>query len=272
MIRLGAVSYLNTKPLIHSLDSGGDCAIELDVPSRLAARLANGEFDAALVPVAALFEHPDWVVVSDACIACRGPVWSVKLCARVPFDRVRTVALDAGSLTSVILAKALLAKHLETAGRDPDEALRFRSLQLNENWLTADSDAVLVIGDRAMATPPADFIDVWDLGGRWLEVTGLPFVFAVWAAQRSARLAELTRHLTEARDRGVAAIGELAVEHAGPYRLSESACRTYLGSHLHFYLGPQELRGLDTFYTMARTQDLVPAGWELQWYDCQTIG
>ncbi len=272
MIRIGAVSYLNTKPLIHGLAVPGECAVELDLPSRLAARLAQGDFDAALVPVAALFGQPDWAIVSDACIACRGPVWSVKLCGRVPLAEARSIGLDVGSLTSVVLAKTLLAQAREARGLPGLESLRFQRLEIDADWRAFDGDAVLVIGDRAMGAAPAMFAEVWDLGQRWWEVTGLPFVFAAWAARPHTDLGELSRRLAAARDLGLAQIQTIAAQAAGSHGLTAAQCLTYLTEYLHFRLGPRELVGLETFYRTARDLRLAPAGWELQWNDCQTIG
>ncbi len=109
--RVGAVSYLNTKPLIHGLDRALPSAeLTLDLPSRLATQLHAGELDVALIPSIELFRcaSDDWSIVSDACIACRGPVWSVQLLFRKPPEQVQTLALDEGSRTSAALAQILL--------------------------------------------------------------------------------------------------------------------------------------------------------------------
>ena len=258
MLRIGAVSYLNTKPLIHELAVAGECAVELDLPSTLATRLSLGEYDAALVPVAALFQHPEWTLVSDACIACAGPVWSVKLCGRVPLAEARTIALDVGSLTSVILAKTLVAQERTARGFPGLESIRFSPLELEADWQAIDCDAVLIIGDRAMRSAPAQFVEVWDSGARWRQVTGLPFVFAAWAARPGADFGDLARRLTAARERGVGAIEQIAGQSADRYGLTRAQCRIYLEQHLHFYLGSQELLGLETFYARPATCSWSP--------------
>ena len=103
-MRIGAVSYLNTKPLVYGLaDLAPQHELVYDLPSRLADRLAAGALDVALIPSVEYFQRPDYEIVSDACIACRGPVRSVKLLSRVPLESIRTLALDEGSRTSAVL-------------------------------------------------------------------------------------------------------------------------------------------------------------------------
>ena len=110
-VRVGAVNYLNTKPLIYQLERiAPQAEIVLDLPSRLADRLATGELDVALIPLIECFNRPSYTVVSDACIGCRGPVLSVKLFSRVPPPEIQSLALDEGSRTSVALARILLKK------------------------------------------------------------------------------------------------------------------------------------------------------------------
>src|SRR5688572_3475716 len=108
-LRIGAVSYLNTKPLVFGLDRFRSTVdLVFDLPSRLADGLAADRFDVALIPSVEYFQGDNYSIVSDACIACRGPVWSVKLLSRVPLPEIRTLALDEGSRTSAALIKILL--------------------------------------------------------------------------------------------------------------------------------------------------------------------
>src|SRR5436305_680121 len=143
-VRVGAVNYLNTKPLICDLESlAPDAELVLDVPSRLADLLAQGRLDVALIPVIEYFRAGDYSVVPGPCIASRGPVLSVTLFSRVPWAGVRRVALDAGSRTSAALAQVLLIR------RHGVEA-EVLPLPLDRDAEAADADAVLLIGDRAM--------------------------------------------------------------------------------------------------------------------------
>src|SRR4051812_40252686 len=185
-MRIGAVNYLNSKPLVYGLESlAPEARITYDLPSRLADSLAAGRLDVALIPSVEFFRGPGQRIVSDACVACCGPVLSVKLHFRVPPTEVRRLALDEGSRTSAALSQILLA---ELCGVRPN----VKSLPIGCGPETTDADAVLLIGDRAIATPDllprssqtatSSFIESWDLGERWLDWTGLPFVFAMWIA------------------------------------------------------------------------------------------
>jgi chorismate dehydratase len=262
--RVGAVSYLNTKPLIHGLSSRPECSLRLDLPSRLSDGLLTGQFDVALVPIVTLFDHPEWVVVSDACIACRGPVWSVKLCSRVPADRIKSLGLDEGSRTSAILARILLQRRF---GLSPV----CQPLPINSDWQNPATEAVLVIGDRAIRHN-SPFPVIWDLGEEWFCEFGLPFVFAVWAARPGLNLNGLGEILSAARDRGLSHLQAIADAECGAIEIDSARCLGYLRDNLHFRLGDEELRGLDRFYRLAVETGLAPDGWELNRYDCATVG
>ena len=110
MLRIGAVSYLNTKPLIQSLAQrlGTEGRLTVDLPSRLANDLQAGELDVALIPSVEYFRNPGYQIISDAAIACRGPVWSVRLLSRVPVPQIKRLALDEGSRTSAAMLLTLL--------------------------------------------------------------------------------------------------------------------------------------------------------------------
>lgn len=262
-LSLGAVSYLNTRPLVQDLeDLLPEGSLQFDLPSRLAARLGDREFDVALVPVIALASGIPYVVVSDACIACEGPVWSVKLLSRVPPEQIRTVALDEGSRTSVVLTRLLLRHHWKVT---PE----LQPLPMASDWRNCTADAVLIIGDRAMHDHSADFRYQWDLGEQWLEWTGLPFVFAVWAAHPEVPLDRLALALGEARDRGEAAADRIAESRAAAYGLSVAQCRTYLTEHLRFRLGSRERQALTTFLGLAAENGLIPVAPEIRYHhDC----
>ena len=261
-LRVGAVSYLNTAPLIDALpDLHPAISLELDHPSRLADRMAAGQLDVALVPTVELARHPDWTLVSDACIAARGPVLSVKLLFRKSPAAVETIAADEGSRTSVVLSQVLLA---DMHGACP----RVSSLPLDAAPADTDADAVLVIGDRAMRTADDAFVEIWDLGDRWCRWTELPFVFAVWAARPGVDASGIRSALEEARARGCRNIERIARERAAAMRLSRELVTTYLRDHLHFQLGPGERRGLSLFYRRAHALGLIPHVPPLKLDDC----
>ncbi|MBI3839332.1 MAG: menaquinone biosynthesis protein [Planctomycetia bacterium] len=265
-VRIGAVNYLNTKPLIYGMERYAPQAeIVLDLPSRLADSLARGRLDVALIPSIEFFRDPSYTIVSNACIACRGPVLSVKLFSRGPIASIRTLALDEGSRTSVALARILLD---ERHGLRP----QLLALPVDSSLDDADADAVLLIGDRAMHSPGGRFEIVWDLGDEWCRWAELPFVFAMWVARSGAELDGIDAALCAARDAGLAHLNDIAEREAGPLGLTRPQCVSYLRDNLHFYLGPREQRGLELFYKKAAQLGLAPCGVELGLNDCQTSG
>lgn len=256
-IRLGAVSYLNTKPLIYRLSElAPQIELVLDHPSRLADGLANGRLDVALIPSIEYFQDPSYTIVSDACIACRGPVMSVKLFSRVPIEEIRTLALDEGSRTSIALTRVLLKERFDL---DP----RLEPLPIGSTVRDSSADAVLVIGDRAMHSPGGPFAAVWDLGDQWCRWTDLPFVFAMWVARPGVELAGLAELLSQARDLGLANLSEIAEREAAPLGLSRPQCLAYLRDNLYFYLGPREQAGLERFRQLAQKLEstTIPTSW-----------
>ena len=255
-VRVGAVSYLNSKPLIEGLGNllGEFGSLSTDLPSRLADQLHHAQIDVGLIPVVEYFRNPAFRRVSTSAIVSRGPVWSVRLFFRGSPDTVKRVAMDEGSRTSVALSKVLLYDRLGTV---PETT----TLPMDGDPLDADADAVLLIGDRAMHPEKyADtFAENWDLGEKWWQVTGLPFVFATWVARNSSfdeiRLGEL---FDLARERGKAAIPRIASESAGLYHLSEQACREYLTHYIHFELDRSAAKGLEEFRSRCHHLSLIP--------------
>jgi chorismate dehydratase len=256
-IRVGAVNYLNTKPLVFGFKAlAPQAELSFDLPSRLADGLAAGRYDVALIPSIEYFLGRDYAIVSDACIACRGSVLSVKLFSRVSPDRIRTLALDEGSRTSAALVQILLR---ERCGVLP----RLTALPIGDSLSSAETDAVLLIGDRAIHSPLERFECVWDLGDEWQRFTGLPFVFAMWTARADTDLVGVGEALAAARDLGVQNLDEIAEREAAPLGLTRPECLSYLRDNLHFYLGEDELRGLAAFYQYAVKLGLAPEGLDL---------
>ncbi|HZZ27520.1 MAG TPA: menaquinone biosynthesis protein [Pirellulales bacterium] len=253
-LKVGAVNYLNTKPLVYRLQQfAPQVELSFDLPSRLADHLAAGQLDVALIPSIEYFQDPAYSIVSDACIACRGPVLSVKLFCRTPVSEIRTLALDEGSRTSAALIRILLKERFQL---EPV----CRPLPIGAAWDEANTDAVLLIGDRAIHSPPGRFAEVWDVGDQWCRWVGLPFVFAMWVARQGVSVRELEPALAEARDCGVTNLEQIAEAEAAPLGLTIPQCLAYLRDHLHFYLGPDEIHGLQLFYRKANELGLAPAG------------
>jgi chorismate dehydratase len=251
-LRIGAVTYLNTAPLVRGLaELAPNATLSFDHPSRLADNLAAGSLDVALVPCIELARHPEWSILSNACIGARGPVLSVQVLFRRPPAEVRSLALDEGSRTSAVLAQILLA---DIHGVRP----RLETLAVGASPADCGADAVLVIGDRAIYASREGFIESWDLGDRWLRWTELPFVFAVWAARPGVDGAALEPALEAARDQGCKELETIAIERSASMGLPYDLVLTYLRDHLHFRLGPGERRGLDLYFRRAVALGLIP--------------
>ena len=250
-IRVGAVSYLNTKPLVHDLSEiAPRVSLIYDLPSRLSDRLAAGELDVALIPSVEYFQGTNYSIVSDACIACRGPVLSVKLLSRTPLTDIRTLALDEGSRTSVALVRVLLQARF---GVTPS----LTALPIGMDARETSTDAVLLIGDRAIHPPHGDFVAQWDLGEEWCRWSGLPFVFAMWTARSEVDTGDLDVALSLARDAGVERLAKIAAAEAAKVGLSCEECLSYLADNLYFYLGERERRGLELFRNRAAGLNLI---------------
>lgn len=256
-IRIGAVNYLNSKPLVEDLALLlPEADVSLDYPSRLADDLATNDIDVGLIPVVECMRDPDYEIISDACVATRGPVLSVKLYSRVHPGFIRTLALDEGSRTSATLARIMLH---ERFGVEPSR----RALPLGRSVTDTDADAILLIGDRAMHTPAEQFDTVWDLGEEWLNWTGLPFVFAMWVARTGTASDHVVEMLGEARDRGVSRIPTIARREAKQLGISEAGAVSYLQDNLHFRLTSAERSGLRLFHELAVQMGLAPEGVDL---------
>jgi len=263
-LRIGAVNYLNTKPLVYGLaERLPQAEIRFDLPSRLADHLAAGELDVALVPSITLADHPEWTVVSNACIGCRGPVLSVQVLFRVPPAQVGCLALDEGSRTSAVLALILLK---QLYGIRPDLV----SLPIGVSPADASADAVLVIGDRAIGNDESTFTEIWDLGDRWCRWAELPFVFAMWVARPGIETFELAAALNAARDDGCRHLDEIAQDQSAAMQLPKELIYEYLHRNLYFRLDKDQLQGLDLFYQQAAILGLISTVPQVNFDDCST--
>jgi chorismate dehydratase len=259
-VRIGAVAYLNSKPLIHDLEELAPSAeLVLDVPSRLAELLAGGQLDVALIPVVEYFRGEHYSVLPGIAITSNGPVLSVTLFSRVPWPQIRRVALDEGSRTSAALVQILLRKRY-------DIRAELVPLPLDRAAEDADADAVLLIGDRAMRACLPGFDHAFDLGREWHDWTGLPFVYAFWAVGEGVDLGPVAAAVAEAKRRGCARIGPIAQAEAPRLGLDAGFCRRYLQTIIGFDLGPRELAGLQRYYALACELDLAPRGVTLDFY------
>ena len=255
-LRIGAVAYLNTKPLIYGLESAVAefGSLQLALPSRLATALHRGDLDVGLIPVVEYLRHrSEYSIVSNAAIACRGPVWSVRVLFRKEPRDVRTLSVDEGSRSSVALASILYQSRF---GRIP-ELVQF---PIDARPEDSSADAVLVIGDRAMRPEryQATFLTDWDLGEEWFIETGLPFVFALWTARESRFVTpELNQVLEDCRDQGCRNVEAIIDQYSAVYGLTPQQCRDYLTSYLRFHFLSDEQAGLAEFLARCQSAGLV---------------
>src|ERR1022692_1347486 len=259
-IRIGTVSYLNTKPLVYELETLAPRAeLILDYPSRLADQMARGELDVALIPMIEYFRAGTYSLVPNIAIASDGPVLSVTLFSRVPWPQIRRVALDEGSRTSAALTQVLLRKK---SAIEPEVC----PLPLDRAAEYVDADAVLLIGDRAMHACLPGFRHAFDLGQEWHDWTGLPFVYAAWAVRGGVELGPVLDALIEAKRRGIENIGTIAAREAPHLGLDAGFCRRYLANIIRFDLGSRDLAGLQHYYLLASELGLARRGAQVKLY------
>lgn len=179
-IRIGAVSYLNTKPLLYGLENSSlneQIELSLDYPAAIARGLLSGKLDIGLVPVAIIPQMEEYHIVSDYCIGCNGPVASVCIFSDVPLEETETILLDYQSRSSVALTRILL-KHYWKLNPVLEDASGDEFIHRINN-----KKAGLVIGDRALQLRQNSRY-IYDLGEAWKDFTGLGFVFATWISNK----------------------------------------------------------------------------------------
>ncbi len=252
--RIAASSYLNTAPLIWSFLHGSKRdAVKLSTdkaPARCAEMLANGDIDAALVPVIEYQRIPDIEIVPDVCVGSRSAVRSVVLVTRRNnLKKIERVALDDSSRTSVALVKIIFREFLgfEPAWETSEPDLRS---------MLAQADAALIIGDPAMAVPRDQF-RVFDLATLWREYTGFGFVFAMWMARNDSAERIRAIDFAGARDEGLAHLNGIATSYADQTQLSEDEIRRYLTENILFSLDDEMRKGLKLYFELAQRYKII---------------
>ena len=255
-VKVGAVSFLNTKPMIYPLLENpqfpGSEAIELGlaVPSRLAAELKDGDIDVGLIPIIEYFRtDSEYRIIRNISICSRGPVLSIQLFSRVPIPAIRSVALDTSSRSSRALVKIMLA---EKYNLHPD----FHSCPPTIDPQESETDAVLLIGDAALRQLGATDYTL-DLGAEWTTLTGLPFVYACWVARGEVELGQVPQTLLNAKEYGINKVDEITRIESQKLGFPETFCRDYLTKHIFYELGDSEIAGLKKFYEFAVKYDLA---------------
>ena len=270
-MRIAASTYLNSAPLIYSFAVGRQrCRAEFlgdTAPARCARMLASAECEAALIPVIEYQRIPRLRIIPDVAVASKTRVRSVVLATRRPLPEVRSVTLDSSSRTSQALVRILFRRRYRLTPAFSERAPE----AFGENMLEA-SDAALVIGDPAMrleAHAKELGLEVYDLADEWREMTGLPFVFAVWAAREEARLSDRERapDFAAAKREGLERLEEIAADYAERIDLPEAELLSYLRENVNYDLDEENLAGMRHYFTLARECGLIREQRELKFND-----
>ena len=257
-IRLGAVAYLNARPLVYGLERSPLFDLRFDPPSRCAELLHAGEIDVGMIPSIEYNRGSEYRIVPGMAIISSGDVASVALFARKPIDQVRTVAADTSSRTSNGLLRILCA---ERFGIQPE----LRPMPPQPERMFRECDAALIIGDPALYLDPAAHgVEKIDLGAEWTALTGLPFVWAFWAGRPDVVSPEAVDALAEARDRGVEASDRIAAEYCGPERAELG--QKYLRENIYYQLREREEAGLRRYYQLAARHGVIDAARDVKSY------
>ena len=266
-LKISAISYLNTAPLMWDFEhseagAGPDFDISYTIPSACAEALRVGAADIGIIPAAAYTTVPDLVIVPSVAIAAQRAVQSILLVSKAPVETwttsVRTVALDTSSMTSVALTKILFAKWL-------GGAREYKAMAPDLDAMLGACDAALLIGDPALQVDRERYFAL-DLAEEWVRRTGKSFVFAFWAIRKQA-LAEwdgagagIAEVFKKSRDHGLLPknLETIAQEWAPRLGLTVAAVRVYLTRHIHYYLDPPCLEGLELYYRLGAEIGALP--------------
>lgn len=251
---LGSVPYLNAKPLVRwfsDTEEGRVSGVRVveAVPSDLAKMLETGDVAAALVSSVELFRAPGLTHALDIGVVANGPVLSVRMLSKVPISEVRTVALDTSSLTSIALLKILLT---ERFGLTPIYTPYAPDLPA----MLAHCDAALLIGDKGYREYDPS-LHILDLGEAWRELTGLPFVYALWIGKPEALTPPLCATLLRAKEWGKAHLPEIAEKEYGPLNETYARSLRYLTEIMRYDVGEREEAALALFGEKLRAHDLA---------------
>jgi chorismate dehydratase len=260
-VRLGAVGYLNARPLTWALDrSPNRWQVRYDLPAVCARLLYDDEVDLGLVPSIEYLRSDDYRFVPGVGIGSRGPVASVALFTRRKLENIRHIALDTSSRTSVTLIQVLCHRRYRIAPEfvphGPDLAAMVR-----------DYDAGLLIGDPALeADASALGVTKIDLGAEWTDMTGLPFIYAAWTGRAGAIGPEEVRLLQEAQSEGIASYPAIAAEYGDSRAAATDRALAYLSDNMRYGLGPDEEKGLQLFLDYAADLGLAARRRRLEFF------
>jgi chorismate dehydratase len=251
-LRVGIVNFLNSKPLAWGFLKGHHAdlfAPSYHPPALVARLLAQGNLDIGLIPSIEVQRIPNLRVLPDMCVAAKHEVRSVLLVSRGPVEEIRRVALDQNSRTSATLVRILLR---ERYGLNP-EYLHERP---DPERMLSEADAALIIGDPALRVDREKY-RIIDLAEEWNELTGLPFVFAVWAVRPEVDIPDLPFYFKSSLRYGLSSLDTLVRESAAELGLDSSEIYSYLTENLSFFLRQEEIEGLEEFYRRAHAHGLI---------------
>lgn len=260
-VRIGAVGYLNARPLTWALDADPDrWRVRYDVPSVCASLLHEGQVDLGLIPSIEYLQADDYRFVPGVGIGSRGKVASVALYTRKEIGEARTIALDTSSRTSVTLIQVLCRHHFRInpvfVPHGPDLAA-----------MTSLCDAGLLIGDPAFdADHEALGLQKIDLGEVWTQMTGLPFIYAAWTGRPAGVNEGVVPALQQAQADGVAAREAIAAEYGAGDAARAARAARYLRDNVKYGLGADEAAGLQLFLDYAADMGLAPRRRRLEFF------
>jgi chorismate dehydratase len=267
-LRISAISYLNTAPLMWDFEygeAGSHFEISYTIPSGCARALAEGSADIGIIPAAAYTQISGLEILPDVAIASKRAVRSILLVSKMPFKKVRSVALDSSSMTSVALAKLLL----KWRGLQP----RYTSMPPDIKKMLAEHDAGLVIGDPALQLDQTRCYTL-DLAEEWIRVTGKPFVFAFWAVRREALreanpAVDVAKIFRDSRDHGLQPgnLSKIVSQWSAKLDMDAEEVQSYLTQNIHYNLDPECLEGLRLFYQDAAEAGALPDAPDLRFLE-----
>jgi len=248
--RVSIVSYLNSKPFLYGLSQSliaYEIDLNLDIPSKVAAKLAFNLADIGLIPVAGLEDLNDYQIISDYCIGSVGKVRTVVLVSDVPLELIETVLMDYQSRSSVLLAKVLAKFYWKKSFKWENTCNDFQNVSIKGNT------AGVIIGDRVFDIENK-FKYIYDLSEEWYNFTRLPFVFAVWAANKKVSPSFKTG-FNKALAFGIENIAEIEKMEQSYYPNVNIA--DYFTQNISFELDDEKRAGMKNFLELARKLELV---------------